>query len=118
MASDLISHIQNTIEEEGIDALIDTRPQAPEVVISQKLDDFAVFRLLVDLNDDVAPHPGNIMYCSSSTETADLNSFLGRVENFPTMKYFLVGVNTLASSLRETLLKWVSFSQLCVIIVL
>jgi hypothetical protein len=91
----------------GLAAQVDTRPQPPELVITQRIDDFAMFRLLVDLND-IAPHPGNILYCGNAVELADLKSFLGRVENFTRMRYFMVGVNELLAPLREALLKWIS----------
>ena len=75
--------------------------------MTQKLDNFALFRLIVDLND-VPPHPVNIMYCSEEIQAADLKSFLARVEKFERMRYFILGVNNLLASLREALLKWVS----------
>lgn len=88
--------------------MVQARPQPPELIIAHKLDDFARFRLLVDLND-VPPHPGNIISCNSNTTTVDLLAFLGRVEKFSQMQYFVIGVNDLVAAVREALLKWVSF---------
>jgi hypothetical protein len=68
---------------------------------------YIYFRLLVELNEG-APHPVTMMQCSSSVTVADLECFLGRAKRFSFMRYFMVGVNKLHSSVQEALLKWVS----------
>ena len=70
---------------------------------------------MVELNEFVPPHPVTQMQCNSSVTSAELERFLLRPEKFTSMRYFLVGVDSLTSSVQEVLMKWVSCLHVAIV---
>lgn len=85
-----------------------TEKHPPTVLLMTNTDPFYVFSAITFINGR-AIHPSNILYSASmSTRKSELTAFLRRVEKFPYMKYFIVGVDVMSSEKQTILLKWVS----------
>lgn len=70
-------------------------------------DPYYLFSAIVFMNGR-AIHPANVLYGNGSTKKSELTLFLKRVQKFPHMKYFVVGVNSLSFESQTLLFKWVS----------
>jgi uncharacterized membrane protein len=94
--------IQALIDNSGDDKI--GKPRVIKAVDMKPVD---LFRVVAQASEGI-PHPSQVLYCSRSLSSNDLNRFLDCARIFPTLHYTIYGVNELTHDLRQQLLLWSS----------
>jgi hypothetical protein len=111
LVMDIVKNIDDRIEEAALQLKYNRQElatKAPEKVSAYNMNDWQIFRLIMELSNDVPPHPSQLLWCDSKITKTTLKYFLQRVRHFTHLPYIIIGVNQLQLSVRERLLDWIS----------
>ena len=111
----LVTNLIKNVEEKIVEKtnklnypIQDLKAKVPERVTAFDLNDFEIFRLIIELCDDVPPHFSQLLWCNNEINESTLMNFLKRTQHFQHLPYVILGVNKLQLTIREKLLDWIS----------